>query len=124
MVMPSGGQMIRREFITLISIVAAWPTAVHAQQSAMPVIGFLDPTSPDKYAPFVEAFRKGLGEAGFVEGRNVAIEFRWAEGRHELLPKMAGDLVRHKVAVIVATGGKSTHALFAPASLLLAWRAG
>src|SRR5262245_6745595 len=96
--------MRRREFITLIGSAAIWPIMARAQQPAMPVIGFLDPTSPEKYAPFVEAFRKGLGEAGFVEGRNVAIEFRWAEGRYELLPKMAGDLVRHKVAVIVATG--------------------
>jgi putative ABC transport system substrate-binding protein len=70
----------------------------------MPVVGFLDPSSLEKYAPFVAAFRKGLNEAGFVEGRNVAIDFRWAEGQYERLPVMAADLVRHQVAVIVATG--------------------
>lgn len=96
--------MRRREFITFFGSALAWPIAVRAQQAAMPVIGFIDPTSLDKYAPFVEAFRKGLGEAGFIEGRNVAIEFRWAEGQYARLPGMAAELVQHKVAVIVATG--------------------
>ena len=82
----------------------AWPLATRAQQPVMPVVGFLDPSSLEKYAPFVAAFRKGLNEAGFVEGRNVAIDFRWAEGQYERLPVMAADLVRHQVAVIVATG--------------------
>jgi putative ABC transport system substrate-binding protein len=97
--------MKRREFITFLgSLVATWPRAARAQQSTMPVIGFLEPTTLDKYAPFVEAFRKGLREVGFVEGRNVAIEFRWAEGQYARLPEMAAELVQHKVAVIVATG--------------------
>ena len=97
--------MRRREFITLVGSAAAWPLAGRAQQSAtMPVIGFLEPTTLDKYAPFVEAFRKGLREIGFIEGRNVAIEYRWAEGQYARLPEMAAELVQHKVAVIVATG--------------------
>jgi len=94
----------RREFITFLGSVAAWPRVARAQQSTMPVIGFLEPTTLDKYAPFVEAFRNGLRELGFIEGRNVAIEYRWAEGQYARLPEMAAELVQHKVAVIVATG--------------------
>jgi putative ABC transport system substrate-binding protein len=100
----------RREFIKIFAGAIAWPTAVRAQQPAVPVIGFLDPTSLDKYAPFVEAFRKGLREVGFVEGDNVAIEYRWADGQYARLPGLATDLVRHKVAVIVATGITATTA--------------
>jgi ABC-type uncharacterized transport system substrate-binding protein len=97
-----GGGMRRREFLRVLGYGAAfWPLATSAQQ---PMIGFLDPTSLDKYAPFVEAFRKGLREVGFVEGQNVAIEFRWAEGEYGRLPEMAAELVQNKVAVIVATG--------------------
>ena len=98
--------MRRREFIRLFgSTAVAWPLTARAQQSAIPVIGFLNGASPQPFAHYVAGFRAGLKETGYIDGQNVAIEFRWAEGHYDRLPGMAADLVRRKVAVLVSTGG-------------------
>src|SRR5262245_4179521 len=101
--------MRRREFITLLGGgVAAWPLVARAQQLAVPVIGYLGSATPEAFAARVRAFHEGLNATGFVEGRNVAVEYRWAYDQVERLPALAAELVQRRVSMIIANGGTST----------------
>src|SRR5215475_243505 len=95
----------RRQFITLLGGTAAWPLAARAQQATIPIVGFMSARSPEDSTHLVAAFRRGLGEAGFFEGQNVALEFRWARGQYDRLPALAAELAGRGVAVLVAVGG-------------------
>src|SRR5437016_13816320 len=103
--------MRRREFITLVGGAAAWPLAAHAQQAAMPVVGFLGSNSPELYADRLRAFRRGLKDAGYIEAENVAVEYRWANGDNNRLPALAAELVGLRVAVLVSSTTPSALAL-------------
>jgi hypothetical protein len=99
-------QLKRREFLSLLGAATAWPLAADAQQRTTPVVGYLSGGAPGPpFTAFLAAFRQGLGETGYVEGQNVAIEYRWAEGHYDRLPGLAADLVDHKVDLIAASGG-------------------
>src|SRR6266700_3710197 len=103
-------QLKRREFFTLLGGSAAWAHTARAQQAAMPVVGFLDGWSPEGFDPYVAAFRQGLSETGYVEGKRVTVEYRWARGEYNQLPMLVADLIQRKVAVIVTGATPVTRA--------------
>src|SRR4051812_7890242 len=100
--------MKRRDLLILCGAAVSCPVVASAQQKALPVIGYLSGVASGPYAPFVAAFRQGLSETGYVEGQNVAIEYRWADGRYDRLPALASDLVGRKVDLIAASGGNAS----------------